>query len=76
MTWEEMIQGKTVYLGGDPPWAKPETPPAPEPEPSEPEPPQTTYFPFHLPPGTTHPVIVRYLFAAAIFVAWSWKTYG
>jgi len=82
MTWEEMIQGKTVYLGGDPPWAKPEpeppqptwTPP-PEPEP-EPEPPQTTYFPFHLPPGTTHPVIARYLFAAAIFFAWSWKTYG
>jgi hypothetical protein len=28
LTWEEMIQGKTVYLGGAPPWAKPDPDPA------------------------------------------------
>jgi hypothetical protein len=31
LTWEEMIQGKTVYLGGAPPWQKPEPAPPPPP---------------------------------------------
>ena len=45
MTWEEMIQGKTVYLGGAPSWAKPEP---------GPEPPQPAWAP---PPPAPPPVM-------------------
>jgi hypothetical protein len=41
LTWEELIQGKTVYLGGAPPWQKPEPEPAPPPPPPPARPTQT-----------------------------------
>ena len=36
LSWEDLIQGRIVYLGGDPPWRKP-APAAPQ---ARPEPPQ------------------------------------
>ena len=38
LTWDEVINGKEVYLGGNPPWHEPPAPPPP-PQPPPPEPP-------------------------------------
>ena len=61
-------------------WAAPQTypePPRPAPRPARKQkPPEPSYFPFHLPPGANHPIVMRYGIAAILFVAFAWKTYG
>jgi hypothetical protein len=58
LTWAELINGKEIYLGGNPPWqTKPEqkpqwTPPPPPPETPKPEP----FKPFEFVPWTPVPL--------------------